>query len=78
MVLPEDLPNYGPKMKYLPDNMCTFEHIHSRLNPLRGVPFPNTILCNKCNQEENNIDMLSVGIDELRERSKRHPQFVST
>jgi hypothetical protein len=71
MILPEDLPNYGPKLKVIPDNMCTLEHVHSRLNPLRGVPFPNTILCAKCNHEEGRKDELTAGINELHRRSLR-------
>src|SRR3972149_5057373 len=71
MILPEDLTDYGPKMKNLPENMCTIEHTFSRLDALRQQPFPNSILCNKCNNEVGKLDEKNIGLNELRIRSNR-------
>lgn len=59
MILPEDVPFHKTKKgwgKRQPPNMCTIEHLYSRLNPLRGQPELTEgarviICCRKCNVE---------------------------
>ena len=72
MILPEDLPKRKKNSNmpaYYPDNMCTYEHIHSKLNENRGkVSCCNKVLCNKCNHEFGEIEYCNLGIEAIRER----------
>jgi hypothetical protein len=63
MVLPETIPQHAPgKIKIWPLNTATYEHVHSRLNPNRGIRevTKNKILCLKCNNENGRLDELKA------------------
>lgn len=77
MILPETLPrDEKGRVKVWPLNTCTYEHGRSRLDPLRKKeePFRNKIRCLKCNNMNGENDVKKfLTLDEIRDRSKRHP-----
>jgi hypothetical protein len=75
MVLPDDVPGF-PKMRNIPDNMCTYDHKYPRTTELRHVEaHRNSLLCNKCNNEKARLDDLKyLGLDGIRARCGRFPQ----
>jgi hypothetical protein len=77
MILPEDLAvnQYG-KIKYFPDNTCTYEHLFTRADARRKSNRRNMILCRRCNNKLNDIEMSQMPIEELWERSGRKPQNI--
>lgn len=59
-------PAYDPKM-------ATIEHLYSRYNPKRSVGFNRnkvTLACAKCNNDRQKKEADSLGIEEIRRRSK--------
>ena len=74
MILPNALPGYGGgKIKYFPDNTCTYEHRFTRfeMEDRLANQTMNSILCLKCNQELARKEEKRVSIEELRKRSGR-------
>lgn len=70
MVLPESLSDSSRGQ----NNMCTIEHIYSRLNPLRNRNNRNEImiLCMKCNANKARAEEKVLGLNNLQKRSKIH------
>lgn len=59
-----------------PRNAATLEHLESRLNPMRGKrqgEFRIVLACLDCNHERNKREEAALGVEELWERSSRHP-----
>jgi hypothetical protein len=85
MILPEDIgfdlrrDGRGEMRQFIKaelDNMCTIEHIYSKLNPLRNSPeikdMPKyMICCKKCNNARGRAEEAALGIEVLRQRSTR-------
>lgn len=73
MILPKTLPRSPTgKVKFFPPNICTYEHIHSRINPDRKLHIPNKnrILCLKCNNKKGREDELTLLTkEEIKQRS---------
>lgn len=66
----------------VPDDCATLEHIYSRLNPLRyrllkkGVQ-RLTLLCLKCNRENNEKEVSSVPVEQWRLRSGQTSEGIT-
>lgn len=70
-ILPEDLPvehGYASgKLKNVPDDMATIEHIYSRLNPSRWIRGKRVLACYKCNNEKSREEELALPIEVRRQ-----------
>ena len=70
MILPEMVEGY-PKVNHYPKNLAVYEHTNTRVNPLRGEPTLNRIVCWKCNQENNKKnEERFLSLDDLHKRAK--------
>lgn len=71
MILPQEITGF-PKMKVVPDNMCTIEHFYSRLNSRRGKVRgeTTTICCTKCNNQRSFDEHLKLTKEELNQLGK--------
>ena len=66
-------------------NLCTLEHICSRLNPARTEKWVSkeryigktTILCKKCNNDKGNREYNNLPIEELWRRSGKRPHWYN-
>ena len=79
MILPEDLPkdNSG-NLVYEPDNMCTYEHVCSRLEGSKRKynRKSNIILCKKCNAKLGAEKEAKLSKYDLWTRSGRWPSNI--
>lgn len=83
MILPEDVGfeeirhtdgTITHNLKYVPDNLCTIEHLYTKFDPNRTTKNTSNekrriICCRKCNMARGRQAELQVGIEELRRRS---------
>ena len=78
MILPEEIgyinqSNNRRKLKSYPDNLCTIDHIFSKVHPLKisgELKKGKTIICcSKCNNRKGNEDVQKLGIEEIRKRA---------
>ncbi len=69
MVLPESLPDYGPRIKVFPDNLCTIEHLFSKLNPEKPKQGKTMICCKKCNEDRARAEESKLSIEEKQQRA---------
>lgn len=85
MVLPEDCPGYGPRMKIYPNNMATIEHLRDRFDPTRQEPNKSikdgpadrrwAVSCRKCNNLRAKLrEATTIPKEELWARSGSYPQ----
>lgn len=72
-MLPESLP---PKLKRLPANLATLDHLRDRFDPTRRIPARGdkrrVMACNACNNLRGQIRQRMQPIEELRRRSQMH------
>lgn len=64
-----------PKLKNMPDNAATLDHLRSRFHPRRQEPVRYgerriVLACNACNQRRCQEEQRQIGAEELRRRSE--------
>jgi len=66
----------GVKGVRMPDDVCTLDHLDSRLNPLRGKLngcVRRVAACAKCNGERASTEVAALPKEQLGERSGSYP-----
>ena len=62
----------------LPENFATIDHIYSRLMHPEGRPVrgKRILSCPKCNEDRGRREELTLGVEELRRRSRHNNRIV--